>query len=219
MAFFMGPKSYVDLFRNIVRCSVRGCDSSYRAFMAKKRKTILSPYLLSVIVLIIIIYGTMTPFIGKLSFVDISSTVGRSETLTERTDIWAFLVPLAMKEPMIGHGFGGFWTEEMRWQSSSHAHNGYLDVILDLGFVGLVLFSIFLLSCCVKFQKALLNDYDWGMLGICFLLMAVTHNIAESSIVGLAGGISPVILFLVLSSTKETIFGREGIRAVRIVSK
>lgn len=161
----------------------------------------------------------MTPFIGKLSFIDISSTVGRTETLTERSEIWAFLVPYALENSMLGHGYGGFWTEAIRGQSSSHAHNGYLDVILDLGFVGLIFFSLFLLSCCFKFQKILLHDYDWGMLGICFLLMAVTHNIAESTFVGFAGSMSAVILFMLVSSAPGTLNNSAGIRGVRIVSK
>ena len=76
------------------------------------------------------VYGTVTPFIGKLSLVDISSTFGRDETLTGRSEIWATLVPFAMKRPILGHGFGGFWTDARREIiAASHGHNGYLDAV------------------------------------------------------------------------------------------
>jgi hypothetical protein len=57
------------------------------------------------------------------------------------------------------------------------AHNGYLEVVLALGFIGLTLWGIFLLSCCRKAQRMLFDDYDWGSLWICFLFMSLIHNI------------------------------------------
>jgi len=105
-----------------------------------------------------------------------------------------------LQKPLLGYGFGGFWTDAMRSLTSSHAHNGYLDVVLNLGFFGLLLFSIFLLSCSRKAQRLMTQDFNWGSFFICCLLMAVVHNIAESSIVGFTGGISAGLLFLAFTS-------------------
>jgi exopolysaccharide production protein ExoQ len=152
----------------------------------------------------IIIYGSITPFIGKLIIVDVSSTFGRDETLTGRSDIWANLIPYALKRPVLGYGIGGFWTDAIRQQTSSHAHNGYLDIILNIGFVGHMLFSMFLLSCCQKAQKMLTYNFDWGALWICYLLIAVVHNIAESSTIGFTSLISATLLFLMITSSTAT---------------
>lgn len=168
-------------------------------FWMKKRNAELGTKALIVIIALIIGYGTVTPMIGKLSLIDISTTFGRDETLTGRSDIWAILVPYAMQKPILGYGFGGFWTDAMRQLTSSHAHNGYLDVVLNLGFVGLLLFVIFLLVCSRKAQKIMIKDFDWGALLICFLLIIVVHNIAETSFTSFTSQLLAVILFLSVS--------------------
>ena len=170
----------------------------------KKRGTMIGPKALIVIVAFIIGYGTVTPFIGKLSLLDISSAFGRDETLTGRSEIWATLIPFAMKRPISGHGFGGFWTDAMRALTSSNAHNGYLDVVLAIGFFGLFLFAMFLLSCCRRAQREMTQNFDWGILFICYLLMAVVHNIAESSSVGITSEFLAVVLTMAVS------FGKTG---------
>jgi len=165
----------------------------------KKRGRVIGANTLMLIIAIVIVYGTITPFVGGLTLVDVSSTLGRDETLTGRADIWAILIPYALKKPILGYGVGGFWTDAMREITSSSAHNGSLDVILSLGFVGHILFSIFLLSCCRRAQREMSRDFDWGILWACFILMAVVHNIAESTITSFAAYIMAVLLFFYIS--------------------
>ncbi len=170
----------------------------------KKRGVFIGSNTLMLIVSLVILYGSITPFVGRLAVYDASSTLGREETLSGRSDIWAYLVPYAMEKPILGHGFGGFWTDARREATSSHAHNGYLDIILNLGFAGHILFSMVLLSCSRRVQKLMTQDFDWGAFGICFLVMAIVHNIAESSIVGFTGLLSAVILVLAISLTTDS---------------
>lgn len=168
----------------------------------KRRSKLVSASILRTAVIIIIIYGTVTPFLGRLTFLDISSYFGRDETLTGRSDIWAILVPYALKKPLLGHGFGGFWTTGMREMTSSHAHNGYLDAILNIGFVGLWLLAAYFLSSCERAAKTARIDFYWGVLFECFILMAVVHNIGESSIHELTGTLTAaILLFYVATAT------------------
>lgn len=162
----------------------------------------LSAKTLKIAVLVIVIYGTITPFLGRLSIFDISSALNRDDTLTGRSQIWAFLVPYALKQPVLGHGFGGFWTTEMRELTASHAHNGYLDTILNIGFIGLLLVGAFLLSCCDKARRSLAEDFDWGVLAIAFLLMAALHNITESTINTLTSSLIAIVLFFSMIALK-----------------
>lgn len=174
-------------------------------FWNKKRGTMLGPKVLIALIVFIFIYGTVTPMIGKLSLMDISSTLGREETLTGRTDVWAQLFPVAMTRPILGFGYGGFWNTTTREVFDiTEAHNGYLGVILELGFVGLLLSSIFLLSSVRKAQEVMTQDFDWGALWICYLLMIPVHNIAESSLNTFTYLLTAVILFLTVSSTRAT---------------
>jgi O-antigen ligase len=159
---------------------------------------------LKAIVVLIIIYGTITPFLGRLSIIDVSSIVSREKTLTGRDTTWALLVPLALKRPVMGHGFGGFWTTEMRLSTDAHAHNGYLEVLLNTGFVGLLLAALFLLSSSQKAKLMLAHDFEWGTLFVCYLIMLLSNNIAEVSLDSLASSFTALILIFSVSSMKIT---------------
>lgn len=74
--------------------------------------------------------------------------LGKDATLTGRIPLWLTLIPFIQERTWTGYGFGGFW---LGWQGPSayvwsfvgwdppQAHNGYLDLWLDLGLVGLLL--------------------------------------------------------------------------------
>jgi O-antigen ligase len=172
--------------------------------LAHKKRMILSSTVLNFVFGVIVVYGTVTPFIGRLSIWDVSRIVARDPTLTGRTtNIWATLVPLAMSKPLIGHGVGGFWTTRMRELTSGNAHNGYLDILLHFGFLGLGLFFLFILSCSRKARMTLTDDMDWGILFICLMLISLIHNITESSLFTFTNGLTAFILFFSVVSTKK----------------
>ncbi len=153
-----------------------------------------------------IVFGVITVFVGGTTMRSLTSSLGRDITLTGRTEIWASLLPEAMKRPLLGHGFGGFWTTKTRIIFDiTEAHNGYLDVLLGTGFVGLILFSMFVISTCRRAQKELNVDFDWAALTICFFLIAVLHNVAETSFNSLADHLTAMLLFLAVSSTRTTL--------------
>jgi exopolysaccharide production protein ExoQ len=139
-------------------------------FWFKKRDIVLRSSTLTILITIIIIYGTITPFIGRLALYDPSVTLGRENTLTGRSTIWANLVPYAYQKPILGHGYGSFWSDSMReFYWFFPAHNGYLDTILDIGFIGLFFLSMFLISSTRKAQKLMTVDIDWGHFGFALL--------------------------------------------------
>lgn len=149
----------------------------------RRRHLSLPSFVVPVAMCFIIAFGTATVFMGKLPFLDISSSLGRNSTLTDRNLVWSSLVPQAMRSPLIGHGFGGFWTSQTRHlYEIPNAHSGYLEVILSMGFIGLLLISIFILMSCVKAQKELGRNHIWGNLWLCCLMMTLINNIAESSL-------------------------------------
>lgn len=173
--------------------------------LKKKRGNIPGPKILMALILFIFIYGTVTPMFGKLTLIDISSTFGREETLTGRAGVWEQLVPVAMTRPILGFGFGGFWTTENRGvHDISDAHNGYLGVILELGFFGLLLYAIFLLFIIRKVHRVMTQNFNWGALWVCFLLMVLVHNITESLLNSFTSCLMAVIIFLSVSYSAPT---------------
>ena len=150
----------------------------------------------------VVILGIVTVFTSGATVGAFTDTVGRDTTLTGRTDVWKRLLPVAMNHPILGHGFGGFWTPASRdFFKISEAHSGYLDVLLGLGFVGLIFVTLFLLSSCRRAQRMMKDDFYWASLWICFLIMAVVHNISESSIHALATHLTAILVFFSVSSS------------------
>ena len=75
--------------------------------------------------------------------------LGRDSTLSGRTFLWTMVVNRGLEQPWLGHGFQAFWQTDSEpaldiWESAGwtplSSHNGFLDIWLDLGVVGLVLF-------------------------------------------------------------------------------
>jgi O-antigen ligase len=77
--------------------------------------------------------------------------LGRDATLSGRTAIWAQVAHFIAQRPFFGYGYDAFW-RGMQGPSLQidaavhfiveHAHNGFLEICLELGFTGLVLFAI-----------------------------------------------------------------------------
>jgi exopolysaccharide production protein ExoQ len=162
--------------------------------LRKLKLRVPQPGLLALVILLIG-FGVSGPFLGGSNIATFSSSVGRDETLTGRTDVWAALVPAVKRQPVIGYGFGSFWTTARQdFYEINFSHNGYLDILLQLGAVGLVLYTAWLLSCARKLHGALKEDYDWASLAICFLLMALVYNDTESALDSLSDHMTAVVV-------------------------
>lgn len=87
----------------------------------------------------------------------LTSILPLDASFTGRSDVWTYALPKASETPLFGHGFLAFWnTEAMRhgggeqstdWaQTAAHAHNGYLDAVLSMGYPGLLMFFVALMA-------------------------------------------------------------------------
>lgn len=153
------------------------------------------------ILMFVIVFGVVTVLIGGSTVGGFVSVLGRDVTLTGRVGVWASLLPSVKENLLFGFGFGGFWTNITReYFNISGAHSGYLAVLLEMGFIGLLIVSIYILSSFNKAFKELDIDFGWASLWICMLFMTVIHNIAESSINSFTSQIMVVLLFLSFSS-------------------
>lgn len=117
-------------------------------------------------------------------FIDfIASFLGRDTTLTGRTGIWESVSSI-IRDPIFGIGFGGFHGAENVGENLSQTHNGYLSVYIELGAIGIILLGLFLLAFCKRLQKQICRSADWGLLGLCFLMMTLLVNNTEAEFLG-----------------------------------
>jgi len=117
----------------------------------------------------------------------VTSLLGRDETLTERTDIWRSVIEVASQKPLLGVGYGGYWGLQEGTSSRHHyvkqSHSGYLDVYLKVGIVGIAALFTFFLEFCGKVRREFNHVFDWNVFGICFILMVLLYNYAESAFI------------------------------------
>jgi exopolysaccharide production protein ExoQ len=82
------------------------------------------------------------------NYAAVAAFVGRDATLTGRTVIWRHVWPFIMERPLLGWGYAAFWRgtqgEAFRVVAAMrfiifHAHNGFLEIWLEMGAVGLFL--------------------------------------------------------------------------------
>jgi exopolysaccharide production protein ExoQ len=166
----------------------------------RKKQINLGPNFWVAITASLIGLGVITPLVGGSSVGTFAAALGRNATLTGRTDIWAILLPTVTSQPILGCGFGGYWTSQtIAAATVNEAHNGYLDVWLGLGIVGVLLTAGFLLSFCRRAANLLTRDFDWGSLCISYLLMAVVHNISETSFDSFTRHLMAAMLLLSIS--------------------
>ncbi len=121
------------------------------------------PRMMIVPVIIVILFLGMVGFATITANLDfLFGILGKDMTLTGRTQLWSTVWEIATETDFhrwFGFGYSGFWLGTngdsariwhiFTWKPN-HAHNGLLDIWLDLGFVGVALFNITLLSAVIR---------------------------------------------------------------------
>lgn len=148
---------------------------------------------------------------------DLLEAVGRDRTLSKRTEIWSVLLEKASLRPWQGQGLNAFWvggrvgvSGEVRQAlgfNPLHAHNGLLDLYLELGLVGVAIFLV----CLGRAGAAALRRAVAGLRSVdcwylVFLVFLVACNLTESRL------FRHTSLFWMLFVTAAcNLFGRPGL--------
>ena len=122
----------------------------------------------------------------------ILGTFGRDLTLTGRTDLWAAVFEKIWQRPWLGYGYGGFWRGlggesadvwgVVRWEAP-HSHNGFLDLWLDLGLLGLLTFALsFIILGLRAVAWVRQNKTAEGLWPLAYLTFLLLANLTESSL-------------------------------------
>jgi O-antigen ligase len=118
---------------------------------------------------------------------------GEDASLTGRTDFWPLIIAKIQERPLLGYGYESFWEggfsgpaadiayATMGGFTPSHAHNGYLQLLLHLGFVGLFLFIVGLwvtILRSITFIRVQ-NSFE-SMLPLLYCVLVIMFNLSES---------------------------------------
>jgi exopolysaccharide production protein ExoQ len=153
-----------------------------------KRWAKLSPAILPVaVVLIYMVVSSFSSFnVYKLSYL----MYGES-TFTGRAFIWDFATYEIEQRPFFGWGYQSFWQvgpsgpakiDGPGWiKEMPHAHNGFLDIRLEVGYIGFAIFLGFLLTtlhACGRLLD-LRPSRGWSVLSLAYFV--IVNNFLEST--------------------------------------
>ena len=118
--------------------------------------------------------------------------VGKDLTLSDRSNVWAAVFVMISERPWLGYGYSSFW---QGWEGESaqvwlltqweppSAHNGYLDLWLNVGLLGVFVFA---LGCLLGFLRATawarLTGTVGGLWPVAFLMFLLLYNLSESAL-------------------------------------
>jgi exopolysaccharide production protein ExoQ len=141
-----------------------------------------------------VVVGVVTLTVAELTFgifghlVDLT---GHDATMIGRSELWRELLAFRTN-PIFGVGFESFWLgerlqtlAETHWWHPTEAHNGYLDIYLDLGLLGLAMLAGLFVATFRKIRLELLRNFQWGRFRLGFLAAIVFYNWTEASFKGL----------------------------------
>jgi hypothetical protein len=164
------------------------------------------PGAVHVLLLMIMLAGGLTMlFGGEAAAVH---TLGREMDPYGRTEIWAAVLPVVPNR-LVGAGFESFWLGPRLariYQNGlrcgltpylhlNEAHNGYIEVYLNLGWVGVGLIAIVLIGAYKRAVAAFRCDPVTGSLMLAYVAAAASYSITEAGFRLL----DPIWIFLLLA--------------------
>jgi O-antigen ligase len=136
------------------------------------------------------------------------AAMGRTKdvnSLTGRLPLWEELMKAAQHRPWLGYGHGGFWHSENTLKYSEifswhipHGHNAYLDLVLNIGLIGLALYLVWFISggvaAAMRYERYRKNG---DLFAVCLCVFAAVHGVSESKFPG--AGIGALALLTALA--------------------
>ena len=159
------------------------------------------------------------------------SLAGRDLTLSGRTEIWKQVWRFILERPALGWGYAAFW-RGIEGQSFEvvaavrfivfHAHNGFLEIWLELGLVGLALFALSYLRAWRKLWPTLRSgDISRATWMVCVLVLIALYDLDENTLL-IYNGLFWVLYVATLANTEllsvENRFALHVARTIRRAS-
>ena len=138
------------------------------------------------------VYGLVTVMIATafaVLFLGVGSGLlgglGRDSSLTGRDEIWRLVLSMP-NSALLGAGYESFWLGErlvrmwVFYPNLNQAHNGYLEIYLNLGIVGVVTLALMLLASFRVAVRAVVAQAPEGGLLLAYFIAAVIYNFTEA---------------------------------------
>ena len=132
----------------------------------------------------VVVFGLLIKLTGADAV--LIGALGRDSTLTGRTDIWS-LVLNHVVNPLLGSGYESFWLGDRlakisaSYHGINQAHNGYLEVFLNLGWMGLSFLGLIFVTGYRNAIAGFRDHPEISALNLTYLVIALVYNVTEAS--------------------------------------
>lgn len=129
---------------------------------------------------------------GYIGSDSLFTSVGKDATLSGRTEIWQYVWDQIQLRPWLGYGLAAFWNG---YEGPSgyvqlamriaviYAHNGFLDIWLSIGLVGLIIFLAgYLVTASQSLTLLRKSNNPEGFWPLLFLTYILLSNLTEGTI-------------------------------------
>jgi O-antigen ligase len=161
---------------------------------ARKRHLRLASVITPLIVLLLFVQ-VLPRVLGfrSLSVRIIEDVLHKNVNLTDRAGFWPLLLKKGMAHPWFGSGFASFFTPQMEdeiqtelavnetYFKPNQAHNGYLEVFLNLGVTGLLLLMLVIWTAFRNLLRPSETDSEYAQFRLVLLVCALVSNWTEAS--------------------------------------
>jgi exopolysaccharide production protein ExoQ len=114
--------------------------------------------------------------------------LGRNPTLTGRTDVWKMVLSIPNSR-LLGVGYESFWLGDrlqQMWEAFpgfliNEAHNGYVEIVLTLGWIGEILLGVLIATGYRNVFACYRRQPEMGSLRMAFLLAVVINAMTEAA--------------------------------------
>jgi O-antigen ligase len=147
------------------------------------RAAVQKPWVVHLVVAVTLFITTSVMLLGLGG--GLLHTLGRDPTLTGRTTLWTQLLEVN-QSPLLGPGFESFWLGprlEKIWSTigpANEAHNGYLEVFLNLGWIGVALLAFVIAIGYRNVVGAFRRDPEAGRLGLAYFVVGTGYSFTEA---------------------------------------
>ena len=194
-----------------------------------RRRFGVPPLLAVVVPLILMLFAFwLGRDMGLWDFALLNEKLLGSATLTGRTEIWAIAGSLISERPLLGWGYEAVWNMGADGvvtkravgfaRTMPTAHNGYIDILTQLGIVGFGLLLAFVALVLTGLGRLIDANPRLGWFAASITIFVLLHNNLESDLLISSNQLSMVVLlytFLGMRVVHETTAAQGRVRRAR----
>ncbi|MGI9601088.1 MAG: O-antigen ligase family protein [Acidimicrobiales bacterium] len=183
----------------------------------RSRKTLFGAVAFAMLGAAAIAFAFVTTNIGVLA-----ERLDRDITLSGRVPLWEDLLTEVGRSPMLGQGWSAYWngfdspSHEIWIQHPwlpPHAHNAFLDYALQIGIIGLLLFSLLLIRSIIRGTRHIRdNPGPLPLFPLTMFSLTMLASITESGIIGrrMVWALFVVCVLTVTRDSRDAIRSRQA---------